>query len=693
MAIRLPSAAPASSGSSRPRGIGLPGPANVQTVNPAITRDPGLRVSPEQFGAAEGRALERGARRAEGLAVDLENTAARMAAADERVRSRRDAVERARAERAFIEAAGEEKRRLDTEGDWSTDETLDGYGAFLEDLRSKLEAGHGSGSEQSNLLLQEKLLTLGSVFRDNAAAESAKAQRKLVTQTLNEDLSSLTQEALENPGAIEMLVESWDARIDNMAPALSPDEEIALQDAGREQIAISSVQSFLKRGAWQEAQEVIASSPGLIRALTPEAQRDIMGRIDAFASRENEGRGDAQRKLEEFRALNRRDPTPAERLALTFGGQPEGPAEPQSDIGKLAADRPLVVRIYGEGSPQLEALDEAVASFDEGEGVKTSDVAGLRKEFTKLSEPYILVRSAFEKVRAAVEFTEANPGAPGAGDVALVFGFMKLVDHGSTVREGEFATAEQTAGVPTRIVTLYNSLLAGDRLSPEQRRGFLNQAELLFRVHENTQARLEEQFGSIATSQGMNRDEVIVNFRGGQPPGGISSVPETTSEGRPVFDVDLQGNIIRGGEPEPPAPSPEPAPPALSPDPEQRSDLSGQGGQGDVEGAVASDVDPRRSALSQLLAFASADELQQLTEKAGGELGEMAAAELGGRTAEEAQEFLALLDIDMIKPGTQPGLLRRTQEALKALGHDTPTDGKYRKALVEMVKSVKAGTA
>ena len=58
----------------------------------------------------------------------------------------------------------------------------------------------------------------------------------------------------------------------------------------------------------------------------------------------------------------------------------------------------------------------------------------------------------------------------------MITGYMKMIDPGSTVREGEFATAANSGGVSDNVRSLYNSLINGKRLSPQQRENFLQSA-------------------------------------------------------------------------------------------------------------------------------------------------------------------------------------------------------------------------
>lgn len=97
----------------------------------------------------------------------------------------------------------------------------------------------------------------------------------------------------------------------------------------------------------------------------------------------------------------------------------------------------------------------------------------LRKDISNVTKDQKKIDAAFRKIE------KAGAKATAAGDMSLIFSFMKILDPGSTVREGEFATAQQAAGVPERVLNFYNRARDGTRLGPNQRKDFLNQASLL----------------------------------------------------------------------------------------------------------------------------------------------------------------------------------------------------------------------
>lgn len=135
--------------------------------------------------------------------------------------------------------------------------------------------------------------------------------------------------------------------------------------------------------------------------------------------------------------------------------------------------------------------------------------AKLRNEFTTAAKPLIDMRQMYGRVEAAAKDTSP------VGDIALTYSFMKMLDPGSVVREGEYATAQNAAGVPDRIRQQWNALIDGNRLSAGVREDMLKQAHAQFGVIEQQHAELENRYGELATRQGLKREDVVIDLRGG----------------------------------------------------------------------------------------------------------------------------------------------------------------------------------
>lgn len=96
-----------------------------------------------------------------------------------------------------------------------------------------------------------------------------------------------------------------------------------------------------------------------------------------------------------------------------------------------------------------------------------------------------------------------------AGDLKLIFSYMKMLDPGSTVREGEFANAQNAAGIPDQIRNLYNRAAKGTRLNPTQRADFLNQAKGTMDSQRNLLKGVKERYGSVASKRGIDPEEIV----------------------------------------------------------------------------------------------------------------------------------------------------------------------------------------
>lgn len=135
------------------------------------------------------------------------------------------------------------------------------------------------------------------------------------------------------------------------------------------------------------------------------------------------------------------------------------------------------------------------------------DYARDSKDFAQRSQAYDTVRGA------------AKDPSP-AGDISLIFAYMKMLDPGSVVREGEFATAQNATNVPDRIRNMYNQVMQGVRLNPAQRNDFLKQSGNIYATAKERQDRITTAYTQRARRRGLDPNDVIVDYgatTSGQP--------------------------------------------------------------------------------------------------------------------------------------------------------------------------------
>ena len=106
---------------------------------------------------------------------------------------------------------------------------------------------------------------------------------------------------------------------------------------------------------------------------------------------------------------------------------------------------------------------------------------------------YQKLRSTWQKIDVAYEqaYTVENPQV---ADVSMIFNYMKMLDPGSTVREGEYATARDTAGMPQGLRNAYNKAVGGGFLSDAQRKDFREVAWQLFQKESSNVQELNERY-------------------------------------------------------------------------------------------------------------------------------------------------------------------------------------------------------
>ena len=125
----------------------------------------------------------------------------------------------------------------------------------------------------------------------------------------------------------------------------------------------------------------------------------------------------------------------------------------------------------------------------------------LRKEYSSNTKDVSKVREAYRRIKAV------DPTA--AGDLALIFNYMKMLDPGSVVRESEYATAENSAGVPERIRRQYNKIIDGQKLGKIQRADFKKQASNLYSASLKTEKEVRGKLQKISKQYDLNPDNIF----------------------------------------------------------------------------------------------------------------------------------------------------------------------------------------
>ena len=156
----------------------------------------------------------------------------------------------------------------------------------------------------------------------------------------------------------------------------------------------------------------------------------------------------------------------------------------------------------------------------------------LRKEFNNLFEVTQMreMKTMYDKVNISAKEDSA------AGDISLVFAYMKMLDPRSTVREGEAATVRGARSVPEGITNLYNELIkTGEKLTQKQRDSFVKASKSLMAGTIENYKPVYEAYVDIAERKKLEVEDVVIDYESMYPNINISIEATTTLDNNPAF--------------------------------------------------------------------------------------------------------------------------------------------------------------
>jgi hypothetical protein len=201
-----------------------------------------------------------------------------------------------------------------------------------------------------------------------------------------------------------------------------------------------------------------------------------------------------------------RDPREDQMVDLDIQSKRLGVQRTQAEIAKMSRE--------ATAGPQVYKDAKQIADVEEG----------IRKEFTAQSKDFSSIREGYRRIDTGSKIDN------GAGDLAIVYGYMKMLDPTSVVREGEFATAENTTGIPAQVLNLYNKVVEGSRLPPEARTRFSDAAKQLYGNAYDQYTQTRSQYEGLAQRKGIDARNVIIDQASAPPQISPSAIPTPVSQ-------------------------------------------------------------------------------------------------------------------------------------------------------------------
>lgn len=214
-----------------------------------------------------------------------------------------------------------------------------------------------------------------------------------------------------------------------------------------------------------------------------------------------------------------------------------------ADLEKSAADLGLTKeqtnKVIAEtkklGAETARILMET-ASLEKTGGIdpekKFEQEEKLRKEYNTRVQTFTDMKQTYSNIKAS-----AVDGS-GAGDIALVTGFMKMLDPGSVVRETEFATARDTSGLLSKLQSMAKKVENGQFLTPQQRKDFSDLAGQYMKAADEHENRVRKDLGSVVQSYGLSADNV---FGTSVQPTDITALRSFLAKNNPGSEAKING--------------------------------------------------------------------------------------------------------------------------------------------------------
>lgn len=375
------------------------------------------------------------------------------------------------------------------------------FGAGLRQMQSEAEA------QQFRLQQQQQMQSDLSALAANPAA-TGRDYAAMMTRypALSENLKRAwdAQSADQQQGSLSTLAQvtaALHAGRPEVGAQVMRDQATALRNSGDVQGA-KTMEDMARLSELDP--DVARMQAGLMAAAIPGGDKILNGLTGMRAEQRAAELQPFKRRQEEAGA--RKAESEATIKGVEAGAAPE---QQRLDLLKLGADIGLTKAQTTQALKQTEKLGAEVQKL----AVEASGAGGLdpEKRFdfeSKLRKEYSSQTSGFQEMKEAWERINASQDNA-VGDLSLIFGYMKMLDPGSVVREGEFATAQNAAGVPERLLNIYNKVRSGERLSAGQRSAFRGQAKGLLDGAAKREKTVRDGIDQVVKSYRLNPDNVF----------------------------------------------------------------------------------------------------------------------------------------------------------------------------------------
>jgi hypothetical protein len=201
------------------------------------------------------------------------------------------------------------------------------------------------------------------------------------------------------------------------------------------------------------------------------------------------------------------DPFSALLPAVTQTAQLQKYMTPKVGTTKEVYDVKLQKNVFATEKQIQSTPDRFTPKLEDQSKISRDQTKNLQGLFTNnaIVKDFNMASTQFGKLTASAKQESA------AGDMSMIFTYMKILDPTSVVREGEQATAKSAGGVPDRVWNAYNKAVSGEKLTKTQRADFVGTASKLYNANIKQYDAFKDSFGSSIEQYGLDSSQVFLS--------------------------------------------------------------------------------------------------------------------------------------------------------------------------------------
>jgi hypothetical protein len=331
------------------------------------------------------------------------------------------------------------------------------------------------GSANAKAQLEASLRSRAGQYANQMIRYQNTEQRKYITGKAQNEIAPIAASVAQDPRKLRSAFDNVDAIVGKYAPALDPESERTVRDAGRSAVMEQAVTGLLNRGAWKEANSMLMDNPILMRYLDPSKKDQFNRQISNFAQTENKSRVEMAGRVAQLDAIRAAGYPVDPRKAANFIA--DAPVAPDATLGeKITATGKSLVKSGMMTQDEFNKLPINIKASFGGVKLPERPPVDYNKDFLpsgKLSpkgvfgriKPYMEASTEIQRQSSMLENLYAQYKTNPLAGLGILQGYLKMIDDGAVVRDSDIKLAESASSAKTRFQTAINSLTKGEAVS------------------------------------------------------------------------------------------------------------------------------------------------------------------------------------------------------------------------------------